>query len=74
MAENTWSLTYDDIVDGVKNYGRESLLSLGNGFLVGVGHLLQILMMMIFIPDYTQQVFLIKHQHRLPDAMSLMKI
>ncbi|MBZ6003627.1 glycoside hydrolase family 65 protein [Leuconostoc gelidum subsp. aenigmaticum] len=33
MAENTWSLTYDDIVDGVKNYGRESLLSLGNGFL-----------------------------------------
>ncbi|MEX0380070.1 glycosyl hydrolase family 65 protein [Leuconostoc sp. MS02] len=33
MTENTWSLTYDDIVDGVKNYGRESLLSLGNGFL-----------------------------------------
>jgi len=33
MTENTWSLTYDDIVTGVKNYGRESLLSLENGFL-----------------------------------------
>lgn len=33
MTDNNWSLTYDDVVNGVKNYGRESLLSLGNGFL-----------------------------------------
>ena len=33
MTEKNWLLTYDDVVGGVKNYGRESLLSLGNGFL-----------------------------------------
>jgi len=33
MTEQNWLLSYHDIVNGVKNYGRESLLSLGNGFL-----------------------------------------
>lgn len=33
MSENKWTLEYKDIVDGVKNYGRESLLTLGNGFI-----------------------------------------
>ncbi|MGO2916657.1 MAG: glycosyl hydrolase family 65 protein, partial [Leuconostoc falkenbergense] len=33
MTNENWLLTYNDIVGGVKNYGRESLLTLGNGFL-----------------------------------------
>ena len=33
MTNENWLLTYNDIVDGVKNYGRESLLTLGNGFM-----------------------------------------
>jgi trehalose/maltose hydrolase-like predicted phosphorylase len=32
MTEETWQLNYEDIVGGKKNYGRESLLTLGNGF------------------------------------------
>ena len=33
MVDQRWTLTYDTMATGVKNYGRESLLSLGNGFL-----------------------------------------
>lgn len=33
MSQNNWQLVYDNLTDGVRSYGEESLLTLGNGYL-----------------------------------------
>lgn len=73
MTNENWLLTYNDIVGGVKNYGRESLLTLGNGFLGWRGALVTNAYDDDFIPGCTGLVFLTKHQRPLQGAMSLMK-
>ena len=68
MVDQRWTLTYDTMATGVKNYGRESLLSLGNGFLGWRGALVTTTSVMIHTLGCMRPVFLIRRQHRWPAA------